>query len=82
MLTVINDNSLTVYYFIFTITTVQVKEKELFSLLKGNLNAVTPNDVTEELYRRMIDLIPSHLNFKLLDEANFLANFCLLCKCT
>lgn len=58
----------------------QIKEKEIFSFLKGNLNAVTPADVMEELYRRLVDLLPTHLSNRVLKEANFLANFCLLCK--
>lgn len=60
-------------------STHQAKEKEIFRLLKGNLNSVTAADVMEELGNNMVDLL-QHCTKSLLNEANLLASFCLLCE--
>ena len=63
-----------------THTHIQLKEKEIATKLKWNLNAITAADFIEELSRRVAHLLPGGVLDKLVDQSHTLANICLLCK--
>ncbi len=56
----------------------QIKEKEIATKLKWNLNAVTAADFIEELSRRLSSLLMKTTLDKLIDHCHTLANICLL----
>ena len=59
----------------------QVKEKEIATQLKWNLNAVTSLDFIEELSQRLHPLLHTQeMLDKLSKHSLALANICLLCK--
>ena len=58
----------------------QMKEKQIASELKWNLNAVTAADFIEELSARLALYMPQSTLEKVIDHSHTLANVCLLCK--
>lgn len=61
-----------------TIAFLQIKEKDIATKLKWNLNAVTAADFIEELSRRLSNLLLKTTLDKLVDHCHTLANICLL----